>query len=45
MIGTLKNKVLVVKVNPEYTLPAGRQALADKTVQGLIDGSIQTGVK
>jgi basic membrane protein A len=45
MIGTLKNKVLVVKCNSEYTLPADVKKLADDTVQGLIDGKIQTGVK
>ncbi len=45
MIGTLKNKVLVIQYNPDYALPADVKALADKTVQGLIDGTIQTGVK
>ncbi|MBM3130870.1 MAG: BMP family ABC transporter substrate-binding protein [Chloroflexi bacterium] len=45
MIGTLKNKVLVVKYNSEYALPADVKKLADDTVQGLIDGKIQTGVK
>ncbi len=45
MIGTLKNKVLVMQYNPEYQLSAEVKALADKTVQGLVDGTIQTGVK
>jgi basic membrane lipoprotein Med (substrate-binding protein (PBP1-ABC) superfamily) len=45
MIGTLKNKVLVMQYNPDYKLPDDVKALADKTVQGLIDGTIQTGVK
>ncbi len=45
MIGTLKNKVLVIQYNPDYALPADVKSLADKTVQGLSDGTIQTGVK
>jgi basic membrane protein A len=45
MIGTLKNKVLVVEYNKDYTLPADVKKLADDTVQGLIDGKIQTGIK
>ena len=45
MTGTLKNKVLVIKYNSGYTLPADVKKLADDTVQGLIDGKIQTGVK
>ncbi|MBI4787043.1 MAG: BMP family ABC transporter substrate-binding protein, partial [Chloroflexi bacterium] len=45
MTGTLKNKVLVVKYNPDYAIPADVKKLADDTVQGLIDGKIQTGVK
>ena len=45
MTGTLKNKVLVIKYNPGYNLPADVKALADKTITGLSDGSIQTGVK
>jgi len=45
VIGTLKNKVLVIDYNKDYALPADVKALADKTVQGLIDGTIQTGVK
>ncbi len=44
MTGTLANKVLVMQYNPDYALPADVKALADKTVQGLIDGSIKTGV-
>ncbi|MBI3913268.1 MAG: BMP family protein [Chloroflexi bacterium] len=43
--GTLKNKVLVVQYNPDYALPADVKALADKTIAGLMDGTIQTGVK
>jgi basic membrane protein A len=42
---TLKNKGLVMEYNPGYALAADVKALADKTVAGLIDGSIQTGVK
>ncbi len=45
MVGTLKNKVLVIQYNPDYPLPADVKKLADETVQGLIDGKIQTGVK
>ncbi len=45
MTGTLANKVLVMQYNSDYALPADVKALADKTVAGLIDGSIQTGVK
>jgi basic membrane lipoprotein Med (substrate-binding protein (PBP1-ABC) superfamily) len=45
MIGTLKNKVLVINYNKDYTLPADVKALADKTIQDLIDGKLQTGVK
>jgi basic membrane protein A len=45
MTGTLQNKVLVIQYNPDYALPADVKALADKTIQGLIDGTIQTGVK
>jgi basic membrane protein A len=45
MTGTLQNKVLVIQYNPDYSLPAEVKALADKTIAGLSDGSIQTGVK
>ncbi len=45
MTGTFKNKVLVLQYNPEYTVPADVKKLADDTIQGLIDGKIQTGVK
>ncbi len=45
MTGTLANKVLVIQYNPDYSLPADVKALADKTIQGLIDGSIKTGVQ
>lgn len=40
MIGTLKNKVLVVKYNPDYTLPADVKKLADDTAQSIIDGKL-----
>ncbi|MEP7355639.1 MAG: BMP family protein [Anaerolineales bacterium] len=42
---TLKNGGLKIIYNPAYTLPAEVKTLADKTIQGIIDGSIQTGVK
>lgn len=42
---TLKNGGLKMVYNPQYSLPADIKALADKTVAGLSDGSIQTGVK
>lgn len=45
LTGTLKNKVLVIQYNPDYKVPDDVKALADKTIQGLIDGTIQTGVK
>jgi len=45
MVGTLKNKVLVIQYNPDYPLPAEVKKLADETIQGLMDGKIQTGVK
>ena len=45
MTGTFKNKVLVIDYNKDYALPADVKALADKTIAGLIDGSIQTGIK
>jgi basic membrane protein A and related proteins len=41
---TLKNGGLKMLYNPSYNLPADVKALADTTVQGLIDGSIKTGV-
>jgi basic membrane lipoprotein Med (substrate-binding protein (PBP1-ABC) superfamily) len=40
MTGTLKNKVLVVKYNPDYALPADVKKLADDTIQGIIDGKV-----
>ncbi|MBI5034992.1 MAG: BMP family protein [Chloroflexi bacterium] len=40
MTGTLKNKVLVVKYNSDYTLPAEVKKLADDTIQGIIDGKV-----
>ncbi len=42
---TLQNGGLKMVYNPAYNLPADVKALGDKTVQGLSDGSIQTGVK
>jgi basic membrane protein A len=44
-IMTFANKGLVMVYNPAYKLPDDVKALADKTVAGLADGSIQTGVK
>ncbi len=41
---TLKNGGLKMTYNSKYNLPADVKALADKTVQGLSDGSIKTGV-
>ncbi len=41
---TLANGGLKMTYNPGYNLPADVKVLADKTVQGLIDGSIKTGV-
>lgn len=40
MTGTLKNKVLVIKYNPDYALPADVKKLADDTVQAIIDGKL-----
>ena len=36
----LENGGEVIEYNPDYTLPAEVQTLADDTVQGIIDGSI-----
>jgi len=36
----LKNGGEVIEYNPDYTLPADAKALADQTVQGIIDGTI-----
>lgn len=44
-IMTFANKGLVMVYNPAYKLPDDVKALADKTVAGLADGSIQTGIK
>lgn len=44
-IMTFANKGLVMVYNPAFKLPDDVKALADKTVAGLADGSIQTGVK
>lgn len=44
MTGTLANKVLVIQYNPDFALPADVKALAEKTIAGLADGSIKTGV-
>ncbi len=40
---TLENGGLVMEYNPDFVLPADVKALADETVQGLIDGSIMVG--
>jgi len=40
---TLANGGLVMDYNPDYDLPADVKALADETVQGIIDGSIVIG--
>ena len=45
MIGTFQNKVLVMDYNKDYALSADVKKLVDDTIQGLIDGKIQTGVK
>jgi basic membrane protein A len=37
----LKNGGEVMEFNPDYKLPADAKALADKTIQGIIDGSIK----
>lgn len=42
---TLKNGGLKMVYNPAYKMPDDVKALADKTVKGIIDGSITTGVK
>lgn len=42
---TFKNGGLKMVYNPGYNMPADVKTLADKTVQGLSDASIQTGVK
>jgi basic membrane protein A len=36
----LENDGEVIEYNPDYTVPADVQTLADDTVQGIIDGSI-----
>ena len=40
---TLANGGLKIEYNPAYTLPADVKALADKTIAGLVDGSIVVG--
>ncbi len=40
---TFANGGLLMEYNPDYDLPAEVEALADETVQGLIDGSIMVG--
>ena len=40
---TLANGGLVMDYNPDFDLPGDVQALADETVQGIIDGSIVVG--
>lgn len=42
---TFANKGLVMVYNPAYKMADDVKALADKTVAGLADGSIQTGIK
>jgi basic membrane protein A len=37
----LKNGGEVIEFNPDYKLPADAQALADKTIAGIKDGSIK----
>jgi len=37
---TLGNGGEVIEFNPDYSVPADVQALADETIQGIIDGSI-----
>lgn len=44
-IMTFANKGLVMVYNPGFQLPDDVKALAEKTIAGLADGSIQTGVK
>jgi hypothetical protein len=39
------NHGLRLEFNPAYALPAELKSLAESTVAGLADGSIQTGVK
>jgi basic membrane protein A len=41
----LKNGGEVMQFNPGYQLPADAKALADKAIQGIIDGSIKIDVK
>ncbi len=42
---TFQNNGLVMQYNSAYSLNADVKALADKTIAGLKDGSIQTGIK
>lgn len=42
---TFANNGLVMQYNPQYKLPDDVKALAEKTIAGLKDGSIVTGVK
>jgi basic membrane protein A len=44
-IATFANKGLVMVYNPAFKLPDDVKALAEKTIAGLADGSIQTGIK
>jgi basic membrane lipoprotein Med (substrate-binding protein (PBP1-ABC) superfamily) len=37
---TLKNSGLVMEYNPDFDLPADVKAVADETVQGIVDGSV-----
>jgi basic membrane protein A len=41
----LKNGGEVMEFNPDFKLPADAKALADKTIQGIIDGSIKITVQ
>ncbi|MGE5463122.1 MAG: BMP family protein [Syntrophothermus sp.] len=41
----LKNGGEVMEFNPDYKLPADAKALADKTIQGIIDGTIKITVQ
>lgn len=38
---TLANQGLVIEFNPDYAISADAKALADQTIQGIIDGSIK----
>lgn len=42
---TLANKGLTIKYNPGYTVPDDVKSLADKAIQGIVDGSISVKVE